>query len=411
MVNGRPPRDDQALDVWFSGKLEKIEECEITSGFCWHPVIQEFRDLIESDAELYMGFHEMFEQVPRKPPYDKDPSGRLQIRDYMKMLSLFNCVLHEAPEFETHEFVAFPINAVLNWPMGTSAGQAVFTNSKVNAQFKKMFDVWSSFLASKESRYVLTTDEKGWFGPEANKALPGFDDMFICEPNAPYKGFKSWDDFFVRKFRPGVRPFLGDNSSVNCACESTVYAIAHNVKGRDQFWLKHQPYSLYHMLDNDKFAPRFIGGTVFQAYLSALEYHRWNSPVDGKVLKTVMVPGAYYAASPSMGFSSKDPDPAAQNRSQGFITQVATRALIFIEADNPDIGLMCFMAVGMAEVSTCEITVREGSILRKGDELGMFHFGGSTHCLIFRPETKVTFVNCPIGTKVKLGTVIATVGR
>jgi len=81
MVNGRPPQDDQALDVWFSGKLEKIEECETTSGFCWHPVIQEFRDLIESDAELYMGFHEMFEQVPRKPPYDKDPSGRLQVRD------------------------------------------------------------------------------------------------------------------------------------------------------------------------------------------------------------------------------------------------------------------------------------------------------------------------------------------
>jgi hypothetical protein len=27
----------------------------------------------------------------------------------------------------------------------------------------------------------------------------------------------------------------------------------------------------------------------------------------------------------------------------------------------------------------------------KGDQLGMFHFGGSTHCLIFRPEVKLEF--------------------
>ena len=74
-----------------------------------------------------------------------------------------------------------------------------------------------------------------------------------------------------------------------------------------------------------------------------------------------------------------------------FLTATATRAVIFIEADNPKIGLMCFMAVGMAEVSSCEITVKEGQRIGKGDELGMFHFGGSTHCLIFRPDVKLEF--------------------
>ena len=29
--------------------------------------------------------------------------------------------------------------------------------------------------------------------------------------------------------------------------------------------------------------------------------------------------------------------------------------------------------------------------MRKGTEIGMFHFGGSTHCLVFRPQVKVTF--------------------
>ena len=52
---------------------------------------------------------------------------------------------------------------------------------------------------------------------------------------------------------------------------------------------------------------------------------------------------------------------------------------------------MCVLAVGMAEVSTCQITAFEGERVRKGDELGMFHYGGSTHCLIFRPGVMLEF--------------------
>jgi phosphatidylserine decarboxylase len=69
---------------------------------------------------------------------------------------------------------------------------------------------------------------------------------------------------------------------------------------------------------------------------------------------------------------------------QGYITSLAARAIIFIEADNSAIGLMAFIVVGMDEVSTCDITVKEGQHVKKGEETGMFHFGGSSHCLIFR---------------------------
>jgi phosphatidylserine decarboxylase len=47
------------------------------------------------------------------------------------------------------------------------------------------------------------------------------------------------------------------------------------------------------------------------------------------------------------------------------------------------------MPVGMAEVSSCQITVYEGQNVKKGEELGMFHFGGSTHCLIFGPHVNL----------------------
>jgi phosphatidylserine decarboxylase len=140
------------------------------------------------------------------------------------------------------------------------------------------------------------------------------------------------------------------------------------------------------MMRGDVLSDKFVGGTIYQGFLSALSYHRWHSPVSGKVLKAYVIDGSYYSETLSEGF-----DPTGENESQGYITELATRALIFIEADNPDIGLMCIMLVGMTEISSCEITVYEGQYVKKGDQLGMFHFGGSTHCLIFGPHVKLDF--------------------
>jgi phosphatidylserine decarboxylase len=70
---------------------------------------------------------------------------------------------------------------------------------------------------------------------------------------------------------------------------------------------------------------------------------------------------------------------------------VATRAVVFVKADNENIGLMAFVAVGMAEVGSCEVGVYEGQKVKKGDELGMFRFGGSTYCLIFGPGVELEF--------------------
>jgi phosphatidylserine decarboxylase len=38
----------------------------------------------------------------------------------------------------------------------------------------------------------------------------------------------------------------------------------------------------------------------------------------------------------------------------------------------------------MAEVSSCVTIVEENRKVKKGDQIGYFQFGGSTHCLIFR---------------------------
>ena len=379
------PSDQTILNQWMAAHIREVD----SSAKPLHPVIVEFKNLIERDPELYMLFNQMFDQVSKNAKFNKTPIGTPQVRDYRHMLGLINAVMTTAPEFNKTGLVGFPINAILDWPMGTHGGFAAFLNDNVNAQLKKILNEWARFLESPESCYVLSTDQHhGWFGTDAKKAMPDFEKEFKCDPGKLYYGFKSWDDFFTREFKDGQRPIASpDNDSVIVnACESAPYKLAIHVKRDEKFWIKGQPYSLSHMLANDELVDQFTGGTIYQAFLSALSYHRWHSPVSGRIVKAYVKDGTYYSETLSEGF-----DPSGPNESQGYITEVATRAMIFIEADNPAIGLMCFMAVGMAEVSTCDITVKVGQHVNKGDELGMFHFGGSTHCLIFRPQVKLDF--------------------
>jgi phosphatidylserine decarboxylase len=184
--------------------------------------------------------------------------------------------------------------------------------------------------------------------------------------------------------------FPEDDNVIANACESKIYHVAHNVKLRDRFWIKSQPYSVLDMLANDPLANEFAGGTIYQAFLSALSYHRWHSPVSGTIKRAFVQDGTYFSEpiveSPKGDISIETKGISV---AQGYLTALATRAVIFIEADNPAIGLMAFIGVGMDEVSTCEITVKEGQHVKKGDQTGMFHFGGSSHCLLFRKGVKV----------------------
>jgi phosphatidylserine decarboxylase len=194
---------------------------------------------------------------------------------------------------------------------------------------------------------------------------------------------RAYSSQFTRLFRfdDGIRPIAepeNDNIVAN-SCESMVYKVAHNIHRREKFWIKGQPYSCVDMFAQDPWAEQFIGGTVYQAFLSALSYHRWHSPVSGTIKKAYVVPGTYYSEPLYEDFEQNGgPSSEGENNSQEYLSVVATRAIIFIEADNPKIGLMAFMGIGMTEVSTCDITVKVGDHVKKGEQTGMFHFGGTS---------------------------------
>lgn len=367
------PSKQVDLEEWLNGHRDKVREQDDAP---LHPVILEFRELIDTDPVVRMYLTEMIEQVPRSKPYQ-----RRYVHDVDELLRLINQLLTMAPEFRDDDrMVMTPLTAILDWTMGTPAGLVAYRDPRINTMIKKILDAWCEFLSGPDSRYVLNESATGWMSPKARQVL-GID-QYQYEPDQPHWGFRSWNDFFTRRFTPEARPVDApddDNVIVN-ACESTPFTIATDVQRQSRFWIKDQPYSLQDTFAGDDSVDQFVGGTVHQAFLSATFYHRWHSPVSGTIVRAYLQQGTYFAEAASE-------DGTEPTLSQGFLAHVATRAIILIRADNPVIGLMAVVPIGMVEVSSCVINpdVIPGHHLDKGDELGYFQFGGSTVCLVFRP--------------------------
>ncbi|KAK4154324.1 hypothetical protein C8A00DRAFT_42911 [Chaetomidium leptoderma] len=398
------PTDNRVHREWLGRAIDHVDEHGEKELI---PVLREFKDMIEGNPRIYMYFSEMWDEIPSKPPYQNDPTGQSQIRDYPHMLQILNHVFGRAPEWTDAAasvgMVGVPMAAIFDYAMGTPSGHAAFLDPDVNCMLKKILNEWGKYLKSPESAEVLGDHQAGWFGEvgykdlmevanAANKTSFVFEDMYMCQPSEKHYGFKSWDDFFTRQVHDSARPVASpdDDNVIANSCESKVFSVARDAKLRDKFWIKGQPYSVVDMLGNDPLSKQFDGATIYQAFLSALSYHRWHTPVSGKVKRCFVRDGTYFSEplfeSPVDGGNI---DTGGIGVAQGYLSALATRAVIFIEADNPAIGLMAFIGIGMDEVSTCEITVKEGQHLKKGDELGMFHFGGSSHCLLFRNGVKV----------------------
>ena len=168
--------------------------------------------------------------------------------------------------------------------------------------------------------------------------------------------------------------------------------LAYNIQHHDDFWAKGNRYSLRDMFNDDTIAEQFVGGTIYQAFLSTYSYHRWHAPVSGQVKNVYALEGTYFTI-PSFDESHsrafRDTENINLEEWQAWLSAVGTRGVTIIEADNPALGLVALITIGMVEVSSIDHWVKQGDHVTKGDEMGTFHFGGSSYCLIFQPGVYV----------------------
>ncbi len=406
---GYLPANRLALHGWHRRIEQEVKaSLKTAQGRKLKPSVAAMAALIGRDGVVRMYVEEMISQQAclRDPQGNPIPPSSV-INSVGDMLAKLNHIVSYAPWYSDPSH--FPMSALFVYVMMTPAGESLFRNAAFNESLRGVLAEWCRFLDSRKSLDVITTStakgKVGWLSPEAYSGMklwefliPSFEDR--------HWGFQSYNDYFHREIlakvtpdqKPPTQPYQriwaehtgigdvprplagpGDPRVVVSANDGQVWKIADKVKAEDKFWLKGQPYSLVNMLHGHH-VERFVGGRVFQSFLSGANYHRWRSPIDGVVRRAEVVNGLMFSDAESAGWDS-----SAGTDSQGYEASVNTRGLVFVESPVESIGMVCVIPIGITEISSVTITVKERQKVKKGDELGYFSYGGSTLALVFQP--------------------------
>jgi phosphatidylserine decarboxylase len=363
------------------------------------PEIQEFKHWVTTNSVYRMWVNSMIHQAnafvgglnPTVKEEIKDKDGDvLWIKDYDSFFEILNEIITTSPSFNTTQQVGTPMNGFLAVSMATDAGVALFHDTTFNLAFKKVLDAWNTFLKSSDSLDKLDINDPEKEGSWISKAAwqAGVWNQMVLDDTKPGYGYDSWNSFFIRKFVSGARPFQGDSASqVNIGCETTPWQYENNLALETDFWVKDLNYSLLDLFGGQtQWARLFDGGQLYQGFLSAAHYHRWNAPLDGTIVRSWVQPGTYFAQRPGQGEGIGTWE---GTESQPYLGHVAARAIFIFE--HKSCGYVALICIGMVEVSTCVIEpdfiVDEGSkavSITRGTEIGHFEFGGSTHMMVFQ---------------------------
>jgi phosphatidylserine decarboxylase len=111
------------------------------------------------------------------------------------------------------------------------------------------------------------------------------------------KSYASFNDFFTRPLKPGLRP-IADQNWV-CPVDGAL-SQAGSIQVQQIFQAKGHSYSTQALLGGDTaLGQRFENGHFATIYLSPRDYHRLHMPCDGRLIKVVYVPGDLYSVNPA----------------------------------------------------------------------------------------------------------------
>ena len=250
--------------------------------------------------------------------------------------------------------------------------------ARSTTRIRAILRAWCRYLDSSDSRIVLND---GGRTAGCRPAAYAYNKLARVRRSpirkAPHWGWPSFNAFFHREIRPDARPIAAPDDPRSSSRPMTARSTAsrRTSSRTDASGSRASPIRCATCWPAAPTSSGSSAATCFQTFLSGADYHRWHAPIDGTVREAVVVDGSCSGtlnAATSKGVLS-----------QGTTRPVNTRGLIFIESDDPAIGVVCCMPIGITEISSITLTARAGDRVKKGHQLGYFGFGGSTIAVIF----------------------------
>ncbi|EED19403.1 phosphatidylserine decarboxylase Psd2, putative [Talaromyces stipitatus ATCC 10500] len=201
-----------------------------------------------------------------------------------------------------------------------------------------------------------------------------FHRLDMSEVLEPVENFKTFNEFFYRKLKPGARPCSAPDEPkivVSPAdCRSVVF---DRIEDATKIWIKGREFSIERLLGKayPEDVARYKNGALGIFRLAPQDYHRFHIPVDGVLGTPKTIEGEYYTVNPMAIRSALD--------------VYGENVRVLVPIDSVCHGRVMAVCVGAMMVGSTVITRKTGEKVTRAEELGYFAFGGSTVVLLFEP--------------------------
>ena len=229
-------------------------------------------------------------------------------------------------------------------------------------------------------------------------ALYGVDLSEAARPNRA--DYRSFNDFFTRELKPGIRPFPADQRAIACPVDGTV-----SQSGRIEAGMLLQAKGTRYSLDAlaGALGTGFDGGSFVTIYLAPHDYHRVHTPCSGTLAAASAVPGALFSVNAATEASIAD----LFCRNERLVCRLAT--------PHGDLLIVLVGALIVASIATLwpggpvspyrsPETYHPRAELGRGDELGRFLLGSTV--ILCAPPNLAQIREQPAGKAVKVGETI-----
>ena len=282
---------------------------------------------------------------------------------------------------------------LIDQPLPELEGMGLVNNS---LQYYQPFAQWLVTFNKSWGAYLDTEDSwnEQYYQMALNDANFGLQNGWYEDPS----NWKTFNQFFARYLKsPDKRPIASpDMDSVVVspadsqpqgvwAIDSNSNLVSSNGVAVKSATLK----SIVNLIGEDsQYKDSFANGTLTHSFLNVNDYHRYHFPLGGTVREARIIQGI----NPSGGklwWDSKNGRYAFNPSAKTGWQTVETRGCVILETE--EYGLVALLPIGMAVVGSVnfEENVKPGTMVKKGDMLGHFAFGGSDFIMVF--QENVTF--------------------
>jgi phosphatidylserine decarboxylase len=198
----------------------------------------------------------------------------------------------------------------------------------------------------------------------STRRIPAFVDTF----DIPIEEFEdrewtSFNDFFIRRFKPGAREFCREAECMPAFSEAR-YLAFERVGLEVTFPVKGRFLTPRAILADAPDATAFEHGPLLVARLAPVDYHRFHFPDDGTTVNEYRIAGRLHSVNPfALG-------------ARGDILATNERHVSILDTAN--FGRSAMVEVGAMNVGRIVQTHPAGQPFERGDEKGFFCFGAST---------------------------------